>query len=167
LTATKARLAQILILTFILPSVMSLSACGINYQEVTATISEAEQAMAVAFEAVLDAERAGANVSSLLVKLNEGAELLSAAQVAFEDGDYGEAARLSGLSSEVGTQVESDALILKVEARNAAANRYRLYLAISAVAMIIVILATFFGYRFLRKWHFERLLKMKPEVEEA
>jgi hypothetical protein len=146
---------------------MSLSACGINYQEATATISEAEQAIAVAFEAVLDAEQTGANVSSLLVRLNDEAELLSAARIAFEDGDHDEAARLSGLSSEVGTQVESDALILKDDARNAAANRYRLYLAISAVAMITVILATFLGYRFLRKRHFEHLLKMKPEVKET
>jgi hypothetical protein len=140
---------------------------GVSGQEATATISEAEQAITVGFEAVLDAERAGANVSGLLVKLNEGAELLSAARMAFEDGDYDEAALLSGLSSEAGAQVESDALILKVEADNAAVNRFRLYLVSSAVAMVIVVFATFLGYRFLKKRHSEHVLKMKPEIEEA
>jgi hypothetical protein len=87
--------------------------------------------------------------------------------MAFEDGNYSEADRLSGLSSEIGAQVESDALILKVEATNVAANRYRLYLASSAVAIIVVVFATLLGYRFIKKRYFERLLKMKPEVNEA
>lgn len=41
------------------------------------TISEAELAMGQAYEAVLDAERVDAEVSGLLVRLNDAAELLS------------------------------------------------------------------------------------------
>jgi len=139
----------------------------VNFREFNATISEAEQAVAAGFEATLDAEQAGANVSSLLVRLNEGAELLASARMALEDGNFSEADRLSGLSSEVGTQVESDALILKAEAIDVAAGRYRLYLASSAVAMIVVVSASLLGYRFVKKRYFERLLEMKPEVNEA
>ena len=167
MTVSKSSFAGILILTFILYSVLSFSARGVNYLEFGATTSEAEQAMVAGFEATLDAERAGANVSSLLVQLNEGAEFLAAARMAFEDGNYSEADRLSGLSREVGAQVESAALILKAEAYNAAASRYRLYLVSSAVAMIIVLLATLLGYRFLKKRHLDRLLKMKPELNKA
>jgi len=58
-------------------------------------------------------------------------------------------------------------LILKAEATNVAAGRYRLYLAGSAVAMIVVVFATLLGYRFIKKRYLERLLKMKPEVNEA
>ena len=167
MTVSKASFAVILILIFILYSVLPFSARGVNCREFSATISEAEQAVAAGFEATLDAEQAGANVSSLLVRLNEGAEVLAAARMAFEDGNYSEADRLSGLSSEVGAQVESDALILKAEATNVAAGRYRLYLAGSAVAIIVVVFATLLGYRFIKKRYLERLLKMKPEVNEA
>jgi len=150
-----------LVLAFILSSVLPFSTHGVSNQEAAATISEAEQAIAVGFEAVLDAERAGANVSNLLVNLTEGGDLLSAAQMAFEDGNYDEAARLSGLSSEVGAQVESDALNLKAEASNAAVTRFRLYLASSAVAMVIVLIVTFLGNRFLKKRYLE------PTKDEA
>ena len=167
MTVSKASFAGILILTFILYSVLSFSARGVNYREFGATTSEAEQAVVAGFEATLDAERAGANVSSLLVQLNEGAEFLVAARMAFEDGNYSEADRLSGLSSEVGAQVASDAFILKVEASNVAAGIYRLYLAVSAVAMVIVVFATFLGYRLLKKRYLKRLLEMKPEIDEA
>ena len=156
-----------LILSFILSSVLPFSTRAVGYQEADATINDAEQAIAVGFEAVLDAEQTGADVSSLLVKLNEGADYLSAARMASEDGNYSEAARLSGLSSEIGTQVKSDALILKVEASKAAFIRFRLYLISSAVAMLIVVVATFFAYRFLKKRYLEHLPNMKPEVEEA
>ena len=167
MTVSKASFAVILILIFILYSVLPFSARGVNCREFSATISEAEQAVAAGFEAALDAEQAGANVSSLLVRLNEGGEFLTAARMAFEDGNYSEADRLSGLSSEVAAQVESEALILKVEAANVAANKDRLYLASSAVAIIVVVFATLLGYRFVKKRYFERLLKMKPEVNEA
>jgi hypothetical protein len=166
-TTLKKRLAGILILTFILYSILPLSAKGADNREFAATISEAEQAITAGFEAALDAEQTGANVSSLLVKLNEGAEYLSAARMAFEDGNYSEAERLSGLSSEIGAQVESDAQILEAEAFNAAIYRYRLYLASSAVAIMIVILSTFVAYRFLKKRYFKHFLRTKPEVEES
>lgn len=167
MTTLKQRLAGTLILTFILYSVLPFSAHGIAHREATATISEAEQAIAAGFEAALDAEQAGANVSSLLVRLNEGAEYLSAAQTAFTDGNYSEADRLSDLSSAISAQVQSDAQILKAEAINAAVNRFRLYLASSAVAMIAVVTVTLLGYRLLKKRYFKRLLEMKPEVKET
>jgi len=167
LTALKVCFFRIVIMSLILSSFLPFSARGSSHREVAATVNDAEQAIAVGFEAALDAEQAGANVSSLLVKLYEGAELLSVARMAFEDGDYDEAARLSGLSSEVSAQVESEALILKVEARNAAFNKYQLYLAGSAVAIVIVVIATLLSYRFLKKRYLEHTLKMKPEVEKA
>jgi hypothetical protein len=131
------------------------------------TIGEAEQAIAAGFEAALDAERAGANVSSLLVKLSEGAEYLVAARMAFEDGNYTEADRLSGLASEVGARVETDAFGLKADAIIAAFNRSTVYLTSSAVAMAIVVIATLLTYRLTKKRYFKRLLDMKPEVQEA
>lgn len=167
MTALKAHPANILILSFILFSALPVLARGAYYREVTATVSEAEQAIAAGFEGALDAEQAGADISSLLVKLNEGADLLSAAQMALEDGDSEEAARLSDLSREIGAQVEAEALILREEAVNAAFNKYRLYLIISAVAIVIVVLATFLAYRFLRKRYGGQALELKPEVETA
>jgi hypothetical protein len=116
------------------------------------------------FEATVDAERAGANVSSLLARLNEGGGYLAAARMAFGTGNLSEADRLSGLAIEVGAQVESDAFGLEADAINAAFNRFRLYVASSALAMATVVIATLLAYRLVKKRYFKRLLKMKPEV---
>lgn len=166
MTALRVHFVSMLLLAFIVSSVLPFSTRAVSNQEAAAAVSEAKQAIAAGFEDTLDAEKAGANVSGLLVKLNEGGDFLSAAQMAFEDGNYDEATRLSALSSEVGAQVQSDALTLKVEASNAAVTRFRLYLISSAVAMVIIVIATIFGYRFLRK-RYSASTEMKPEAKEA
>jgi len=56
--------------------------CMVNSEnEATAKITEAENALNSAYEAVLQAEKAGANVTDLLSNLTEAAELLSKAKL--------------------------------------------------------------------------------------
>jgi hypothetical protein len=58
-------------------------------------ISEAEDALLSAYGAVLEAERAGGNISSLLVRLNEAGILLSKAKLAYNTGDFDSATGLA------------------------------------------------------------------------
>lgn len=51
-------------------------------------IRSAEESVISAYEAVLEAERAGGNISSLLVCLNEAGTLLSKAKLAYNTGDF-------------------------------------------------------------------------------
>lgn len=55
----------------------SMTACVVNSENEAATkIGEAENALNSAYEAVLEAERAGANITGLLDNLTEASELL-------------------------------------------------------------------------------------------
>jgi hypothetical protein len=141
-----------------------VSVTAVSSQDAATSVSEAEQSLAQAYIAVLDAERAGANVSSLLVRLNEGADLLSESQLALEDGNSVEASRLATLLSSVAGDVWDEAARLKVEAGDAAVNRSWFYLVVSVVVVSVVLVASGLGYRYFKGWYFRRLLKLKPKV---
>jgi hypothetical protein len=151
----------------LLASVVLCASAESNRDVAVSSISGAEQAVASAYVVVLDAERAGANVSGLLVRLNGAADLISEAHAAFDVGSFEEAVRLAGLSGGVGVEVENDAGLLKVEAGNANVDRFWLYLVVSAVAVAVVVCGGYVGYGFFKKWYFRRLLKMKPRLGKA
>ena len=131
------------------------------------SISEAEQSLARAYVAALDAERAGANVSSLLNMLNEGADLLYQSASAFRDGNHEEATRLADLSSDISGSVLDEAARLKIEAEQAAIDRTWFYSITSVIAVSAVSVASLLGYRYFKRWYYKRLLRMKPAVEQA
>jgi len=66
---------------------------GLDEAEVEAgeAIAEAEAAVLDCYKAVMDAERAGANVTELLGVLNEAGMLLSKSHLAYSIGDFGSA----------------------------------------------------------------------------
>jgi hypothetical protein len=157
-------LLAVMILLVSLFSGLAVSVTAVSSQDVAEGVLEAEQSLEQAYIAVLDAERAGANVSGLLVKLNEGADLLSASQLAFESGNFTEASRLAASLSSVAGDVWDEAARLKVEAGDAAVNRSWFCLVLSVVVVSVVLVASVLGYRYFKGWYFRRLLKLKPKV---
>lgn len=131
------------------------------------SISEAEQSLGQAFVAVSGAEKGGANVSRLLIKLNDGADLLSQSQLALGAGNFDEAASLANSSIALSGQVRDEAARLSVEAGYAAVDRDWLYLMVSVVAISIVLVVSAIGYRRFKQYYYGRLLKMKPKVAKA
>jgi hypothetical protein len=127
-------------------------------------IADAEHALSEAFEAVLSAEKAGANVSVLLVKLNGGVDSFLDAQRAFDRGDDVEAVRLANSASGVAGEVWDEAARMSVGATDAAVDRSWVFLVVSTVAVSVVAVASWAGYRFFKQWYYRRLLKMKPKV---
>lgn len=153
------------VLLFALSSALMPLVCAPINQEVAAsTISEAEQSMARAYEAVLDAERIGADISSLLVRLNDAAALLSEARMAFEVGDFEEATRFAESTSEVGYEVVDEAELLEIEANNAQVHRSWWFLGSSALGVSVVLVASLLGYEFFKRRYYKRLSKMRPRV---
>lgn len=144
------------------------SASASSNQEVALSIiSEAEQTMARAYEAVLDAERAGAEVSGLLAKLNDAAGVLSEGHMILKVGDFEEAIRLAELSSELGWEVEGNAEWLQVEAENEHANRRRWFLAGSATGVTIVSIASLLGYAYFKRRYYGRISKENSKADQA
>ena len=168
LSVIRLRFVSIIALVFVLSSILTLSVPAPSSQEVAvSSVSEAEQSIAHAYMAVLGAERAGGNVSGLLVRLNEGAGLLSNASTALEAGDFDEAGRLASWSIQVGGTVWDDAEKLKVNTIDAGADRFWLLSVASALSVAIVLCVSFVGYRYFKRWYFRRLLKMKPSVGQV
>lgn len=168
LSATKLRFFYAMVLFFVLSWVLMSSVFASSNRELAFySISEAEQSVALAYDAVLNAERAGANVSGLLVRLNDAAGLLSEARMAFEAGNFDESVRLSHLSSGIGGQVWDEAETLRVEASDAAADRVWLFFAESVLAVAFVLFASFAGYLYFKRWYYRRLLKMRPRVGQV
>ena len=67
--------------------------------EAASAIASARQQLVVCFQAAVDAETAGANITSLARVLNDAGNLLSEAEFVYEYGDFGLAQDLAGGSS--------------------------------------------------------------------
>jgi len=76
-------------------------------------IVDAEETMVSAYEAVLEAEQAGGNVSGLLAQLNEAGEFLASARMSYGNGDFDDAVYFADLSRNIGEEVENAAYELK------------------------------------------------------
>jgi len=164
--STKLRFLSATVLLFALSSMLMFPVSAAGNQEVAASsISEAELSMAEAYEAVLDAESADADVSGLLVRLNDAAELLSEARMAFDAGDFDEAAGYAESTSEVGYEVLDEAGVLEIEAADARVQSSWGFLVISVLGVSVVVVVSAMGYRFFKRRYYRRLSKMNPRVE--
>ncbi len=138
-----------------------------SQEQAASAISEAEQAMALGYEAVLDAEEAGGNVTSLLSRLNDAVALLIVARRAFNASRFEEAIDLAESASAAGGLVLIDADRLEIVANEVSAIRTTRFLAASLVAVPLILAASFLSYRYVKKWYCQQPLRTKPEVEET
>ena len=72
------------------------SPCAKGADDASGSVENADAAVRQAFNATLDAERAGANVSGLIVRLNEAGAVLVEAEIALGNGNSSEAASKAG-----------------------------------------------------------------------
>jgi len=164
-SAIRLRFLCATVLLFALSSTLMISVSATGSQEVAAsTIYEAEQSMARAYEAVLDAERFGADISGLLVRLNDAAVLLSEARMAFDVGDFEEATRFAESTSEIGSEAVDEAELLEIEANNAQVQKSWRFMVTSALGISTVLVASLLGYKYFKRRYYRRLSKMKPKV---
>jgi len=125
-----------------------------------------ENALASAYEAVAEVERAGANVSELLVKLEIAGNLLAQAYNAFRLGDYEDAYLYAINASNTVGGVVSEASSLKLKNENAYSERLFLTVAMSSAGLSVLFVLSLFGWRFLKNKYVDRILGMKPERGE-
>jgi len=158
-------IAVLFILFAFVSSVFVLGIEALDVEDVAlSAIESAELAVDLAYEAVLEAEGAGANVSGLLDELNDGAEALSKAHISYRVGDFDDAVYFVDLCCDLvgGTEAEAN----KLRDVATAEKNYRLLLSTlgSVLALVCIFYGGFFGWRFFKTWYHRRALKMKPEV---
>jgi len=127
-------------------------------------IGEAGNNLQQAFEAVLDAEKAGANVSRLTDVLNEAGRLLMEAEIAYRSGNLSEAASKANASFLTGETVKGEALDLKGSALKEGQKVLWLNSVFSLAGGITLIVGLVFVWSYFKRVYSKRLLDLKPEV---
>jgi len=140
------------------------SAYGVEGAEALARINRADSAVVSAYRAVLEAEEAGANVSSLLRELNSGAEALARANMLYRVEDFDGAAYFADLCYDSVVDVAAEADGLRDVAASEGRTRVYLTSVASTFGVFCVVFGGFFGWRLFRKRYFRRVSKMKPDV---
>jgi hypothetical protein len=126
-------------------------------------IDNATTAMNQAFNNVLAAETLGANVTTLLSRLNTAGQLLSQAQNSYYSGSTIDVARNAQNAYSIASQVNSQALSLKMLAENQTKSNNIQTIAFSSVGAIVFVLILLLIWRRVKSSYFKRLLDMKVE----
>jgi hypothetical protein len=113
----------------------------------------------------LEAEGAGANVSSLLVELNNGSALLSKAQMQYRIGNFSEAVSFADQCYDSLNGIETEANGLRDNASMDRKQRMLISAVGSTLAISAVIFASVFGWCFFKSKYCKQVLEMKPEVQ--
>jgi len=129
-------------------------------------IDDARNALYIAYDSVLDAERAGADVTKLVINLNTALNLLNKAEDYYARGDNSGVLSYATQSKSIADQVVIEARQLKAQAIEAA-NRQRIIVGISVPVIIIAVcIGLFYGWRLYSQKSREKILKMKVRAAE-
>lgn len=150
---------MLFLLNFSIPSINASSD-----DLVTVSLTEAEELLALSYEAILDAEQAGANVSALFERFNVGCEYLSKAHIWHRLGNHENTSYFAGLCYDLAEDVQSDASELRDEAKTLADADFVATAFGSIVGIIAIIVSSFFVWRIFKHRYYKRILGLKPEV---
>jgi hypothetical protein len=98
-------------------------------------ISSAKNTIKNCYDAVAQAESAGANVDSLMVTLNDAASSLSKAELAYSANDYGSAYTYATQCQSKLADLTSQAATLKTDAQAAASQNFLINILLVAVSI--------------------------------
>jgi hypothetical protein len=147
--------------------VLPAASSGVGYDDAWAVIFRAQSSVETAYGGVVEAERAGGDVSRLVADLNGALEMLSSARRSLDEGDY-------DLASNYAIQAEGKALAVSDEARlvrdeaGRIASNMRVLIVVSLV-VILVALGVFshLGLRWLRNRRVRETMRMGVEGGSA
>jgi hypothetical protein len=133
--------------------------------EADLAVSDADAALRAAFVHVSDAEKAGANVSGLMGRLNEAGDALASARAALEMGNYSDAVSRADLCKSLVSGVVGDADALKSDAV-ATASGWWITVSFSVVGSAVFVAVLFLVWRWFRRFYAAKLLESRLEVVE-
>jgi hypothetical protein len=119
--------------------------------EAEAQIQQARAAVLASYQAIRQAEGAGANVSALLATLNMAGAYLGNAELAYADGLYTESFSLADWTIRELEGLPEEAARLEIAAAEASATDFLVNVVGSAAATVIVIAGSFVLWRWLTR----------------
>jgi cell division protein FtsB len=132
--------------------------------QITLELQAANSAVGQAFNSVLDAEKAGANVTQLLAKLNTAGAILADAQNELNSINTVNITTNLENAVQIANQVKADALDLRNVSLVESQNSFWLTLIFSVVGAIVFGVSLLFVWRRFKRSYTKKLLGSKPEV---
>jgi hypothetical protein len=127
-------------------------------------LQAANTAVEQASNAVLDAEKAGANVTGLLAQLNTAAGILAQAENSYRTGDSNTAAVQADSVLPIAQQVTASAQDAKQTALVSGQNAFWSTIAFTVIGAFVFVLALFLVWRRFKRSYINSLSEAKPEV---
>jgi hypothetical protein len=156
ISTSKLLRISVLLSLFLFP-VFTLKVGASNEDMAASAISRAEETMASAYETVLEAEQARANVSKLLDRLNVAGEHLDEAHMFYRLGNFDGAIHSADLSSEIGADVKNEAEELTVEAYGSWIRSVWIRIIGSIVGVIFVVFGAFIVWRVFKRRYIRQI----------
>jgi len=152
---------------------LSLGSClsGEHYvfaqtDQTASKLQAANSAVGQAFIAVLDAEKAGGNVTQLLAKLNTAGTILAKAQNAVNSESTANITSNVENAIQIANQVKNDALNLRNVSLVKSQNNLWLTYSFSIVGAAVFGISLLIVWRRFKRGFIKKLLGSKPEVVE-
>lgn len=130
--------------------------------QATESLSAADSAISHAYQALSDAESAGANVSTITPQLNTAATYLAEAQNAYRTGDFEVSVTKSNDALAIANQVEEEASALKISATTANATNAQLTVIYTIAGIAIFLVTLFIIWRNVKRRHINKILRLRP-----
>jgi hypothetical protein len=163
---SRCKLSGITLLTLLMLSVCLLCVCPSIAQtdQAASKLQAANTAVNQAFNAVLDAEAAGANVTDLLAQINTAQGILAQAENSYRTGDTNTASTQADRVLPIANQATLDAQSAKQTAIISSQNAFWSTIALTAIAVFVFVLVLFLVWRRFKSGYIKSLSEAKPEV---
>jgi hypothetical protein len=133
-------------------------------EQATSKLQAANTAVTQAFNAVLDAETTGANVTVLLTQINTAQDILAQAENSYRTSDFNTAATQADNVLPITKQVTLDAQNAKQNAMVSSQNSFWFTISLTVIGIFVFALVLFLVWRRFKAKYIERLSELKPEV---
>jgi CHASE3 domain sensor protein len=165
-TVAPCKLACITLLAILTLSLGLLSVNSVIAQtdQAAGKLQAANMAVDQAFVAVLDAEKAGANVTNLLSQLNIVDGDLASAENSYRTGDLNNAVNQADNVLPLTQQITSAAQSAKQDALASERNATWTSVALTVVGSFVFVLVLFIVWRYFKRYYINELSEAKPEV---
>jgi hypothetical protein len=127
-------------------------------------LQAANNDIAQAFNAVLEAEKAGANVTDLLAQLNTAEDILAQAENSYRTGDSNTAAAQADTVRPITQEVTTAAQNAKQTAIISGQNAFWGIIAFTVIDIFLFVLILFLFWVWFKRRYFNNLLEAKSEV---
>jgi hypothetical protein len=158
----------IFVLFTVIPSVSVFGIRVADAEDISlSTVEGAEETVIEAYEAVLEAETVGADVSGLLDRLDIAGAYLALARMCSRTGNIEGAMDNARLSVEALDGLVEEAWSLRDKAVRKAGERFWMAIGGSVVGVAVVVCGGWFGWGWFKTRYSQRSLEMKSEVIEG